>query len=197
MIISQTFSSESAPSSASLKSDLRASKPSRDGFMTLPRNRITVVLDGVTGSYNQGAPFRLCDAFLVGRLIFCVAAVDLRKRRLIQAARGAQHWVPWELSADAATTVLQLKTAKYTVVAAELRPSSVSAETIIAHLPIALVLGGERHGVSASVLELADQIVAIPIGEMSNSLNVAMAGTIVLHAIATKGNFILNDQSGC
>jgi tRNA G18 (ribose-2'-O)-methylase SpoU len=196
MIISQTFSSESAPNGASPKSHLHAAKPSRDLFMALPRNRIIVVLDGVKGSYNQGALFRLCDAFLVEKLVVCAAMVDLRQRRLIQAARGAQHWVPWELSADAATAVRQLKTAKYTVVAAELCPSSVPVETIFARSPIALVLGGERHGVSAGVLELADQIVAIPMAGMSNSLNVAMTGAIVLHAIATKGNFILNDKLG-
>jgi tRNA G18 (ribose-2'-O)-methylase SpoU len=196
MIITQSCPSESPRSGASPKSHLRAEKPSRDRFMVLPRNRITVVLDGVTGSYNQGALFRLCDAFLVEKLVVCAAMIDLRQRRLIQAARGAQHWVPWELSADAATAVRQLKTAKYTVVAAELCPSSEPVETIIAHSPMALVLGGERHGVSAGVLELADQIVAIPMAGMSNSLNVAMTGAILPHAIATKGNFILDDKSG-
>jgi tRNA G18 (ribose-2'-O)-methylase SpoU len=75
--------------------ELRRSKPNRAAFTSLPRNPVTVVLDGVTGNYNLGAIFRLCDAFMVERLIICRTAVSLRKRKLIQAAAGAQRWVPW------------------------------------------------------------------------------------------------------
>ena len=53
------------------------------------------MLDGVTQNYNIGAIFRLCDAFLVQELVICGAKVELHKRRLVQAAQGTQHWVPW------------------------------------------------------------------------------------------------------
>src|ERR1700732_708427 len=53
------------------KAELRRSKPDRTTFAAWPRNPVTVVLDGVTGHYNIGAIFRLCDAFLVERLVIC------------------------------------------------------------------------------------------------------------------------------
>ena len=53
------------------KPELRQSKPSRADFAVQARNPVTVVLDGVRGYYNIGAIFRLCDAFLVERLIIC------------------------------------------------------------------------------------------------------------------------------
>jgi len=56
------------------KPELRIGKPSRTSFVSQPRHPITVVLDGVTGLYNVGAIFRLCDAFLVERLVICGAA---------------------------------------------------------------------------------------------------------------------------
>ena len=37
--------------------ELRRSKPNRAAFTSLPRNPVTVVLDGVTGNYNLGAIF--------------------------------------------------------------------------------------------------------------------------------------------
>ena len=77
------------------KPDLRAGKPSRDQFPTRPRRPIRLILDGVTGNYNVGAIFRLCDAMLVERLIICGPTFDIRKRRVVQAAQGAQNWVPW------------------------------------------------------------------------------------------------------
>jgi tRNA G18 (ribose-2'-O)-methylase SpoU len=49
--------------------ELRRSKPSRADFATRARNPITLVLDGVRQNYNLGAIFRLCDAFLVERLL--------------------------------------------------------------------------------------------------------------------------------
>ncbi len=75
--------------------ELRATKPTSDEFLARPRRPITVVLDGVAQNYNIGAIFRLCDAFLVQQLVICSTKVELHKRRLVQAARGTQHWVPW------------------------------------------------------------------------------------------------------
>ena len=75
--------------------ELRRTKPTRDEFLLRPRRPITVVLDGVTQNYNIGAIFRLCDAFLVQQLVICGTKVELHKRRLVQAAQGTQHWVPW------------------------------------------------------------------------------------------------------
>jgi tRNA (guanosine-2'-O-)-methyltransferase len=68
--------------------ELRRTKSTRDEFLLRPRRPITVVLDGVTQNYNISAIFRLCDAFLVQQLVICGTKVDLRKRRLAQAAQG-------------------------------------------------------------------------------------------------------------
>jgi tRNA (guanosine-2'-O-)-methyltransferase len=73
--------------------ELRHSKPDRTAFAVRRRNPVTVVLDGVTGHYNIGAFFRLCDAFLIERLIICGTVVALRNRKLIQAAAGTERWV--------------------------------------------------------------------------------------------------------
>jgi tRNA G18 (ribose-2'-O)-methylase SpoU len=53
------------------KPELRQSKLSRTEFPAIARAPITVVLDGVSGNYNIGAIFRLCDAFLIERLVIC------------------------------------------------------------------------------------------------------------------------------
>jgi hypothetical protein len=85
--------------------DLRHGKPSRQAFMSQPRQPITVVLDRIRHNYNIGAIFRLCDAFLVERLIIAGVPANLRKRKLVQAAQGAQYWVPWTHAIDPAAAV--------------------------------------------------------------------------------------------
>ncbi len=164
--------------------ELRATKPSRHDFALRQRQPITVVLDGVQSHYNQGAFFRLCDAFLVQRLVICGAAVTLHNRRFVQAAAGTHRWVPWELASDARSVVGLLRQAGHWIVALELSARSVTSEVLQPRFPAVLVMGGEASGVSQNVLDLADQTVAIPMLGMANSLNVATAGAILLHQMA-------------
>ena len=50
-------------------------------------------------------------------------------------------------------------------------------------LPIALVVGHETVGVSKEVLEIADQIVEIPMWGVNKSLNVMVSLGIVLYEV--------------
>jgi tRNA G18 (ribose-2'-O)-methylase SpoU len=166
------------------KPELRRTKLPRADFPAVARSPVTVVLDRVSSNYNLGAIFRLCDAFLAERLIVCGAAVVLRKRKLVQAAKGAERWVPWETAPDAAATVRALKATGHWIAAVELTAASVPVAAMRSRFPAAVVLGNEVHGVSPGVLACADQVVAIPMRGMANSLNVAIAAAIVLHELA-------------
>jgi tRNA G18 (ribose-2'-O)-methylase SpoU len=164
--------------------DLRRPKAKRDEFLALPRRPITVVLDGVHQSYNIGAIFRLCDAFLVERLVICGTTVELRKRKLVQAARGTQHWVPWEGAQSAATAVAAAKSAGAWVVAVEQTSAGVSPEELVPIFPVCLVLGSEMKGVSQEIVDMADATVTLPMLGMANSINVATAAAIVLYRLS-------------
>jgi tRNA G18 (ribose-2'-O)-methylase SpoU len=90
-------------------SELRRTKGARADFLARSRRPITVVLDGVTQNYNIGAIFRLCDAFLVQRLVICDAKIELHKRKLVQAAQGTQRWVPWSQRQQAGEVIADAK----------------------------------------------------------------------------------------
>jgi tRNA G18 (ribose-2'-O)-methylase SpoU len=163
--------------------ELRLSKAGRAAFAAQRRNPVTVVLDCVTGHYNLGAFFRLCDVFLVERLVICGTAVVLRNRRFVQAATGTQRWVPWQEENDAAAFVRAAKAAGQWVAVVELTAASVSPKAMQPRFPAVLVLGSESSGVSEEVLACADQAVAIPMLGMANSLNVATASAIALYEL--------------
>ena len=170
------------------KAELRNDKLQRTEFLAKPRQPITVVLDGVHQNYNIGAIFRLCDAFLVERLILCGSPVNLRNRMLVHAARGTHRWVPWSAVASATEVVTAAKASGAWVVAAEQTMASVAPRAVTMRFPAILVLGGETTGVSQEVLEMADAIVAIPMLGMANSLNVSTAAAILLYALSPPGN---------
>ena len=165
------------------KRELRQSKPDRAAFRSMSRNPITIILDGVHQAYNVGAIFRLCDAFLVERLIICGSPVRLHRRRLVQAAAGTQGWVPWEEASNAVAAVQRAKAAGYWIAAVELTTDSVHPRAMKARFPAALVLGAEKLGVSQEVLSMVDKTVTIPMRGMANSLNVATAAAIMLHEL--------------
>lgn len=165
---------------------LRQSKVHRDKFLLVPRQPITVVLDGVKQNYNLGAIFRLCDAFLVERLVICGTAVILRKRRLVQAAQGTQHWVPWEQRSSAIATVAAAKGSGALIVVAEQTTASIPPDRVKPAFPACLVLGSEHAGVSQEIVNLADVVVAIPMLGMANSLNVATSAAIFLYWLSLR-----------
>jgi tRNA G18 (ribose-2'-O)-methylase SpoU len=161
--------------------ELRLWKPDRQHFLGLPRQPITLLLDGVHRNYNLGAIFRLADAFMLEQLIICGTLLDLRKRKLVQAARGTQHWVPWVAAKNAASAVAATKAVGAWVLVVEQTSSSLPPEAIMPTFPICLVLGSEGRGVSQDIIDVADAAVSIPMLGMGNSLNVASAAAIILY----------------
>jgi hypothetical protein len=105
--------------------ELRATKPKREEFLARPRRPVTVVLDGVSQNFNIDAIFRLCDGFPVRELVICGTKVQLHKRRLVQAAQGTQHWVPWSERQHASEAVGDAKAGGAWVLVAEQTTASV------------------------------------------------------------------------
>ena len=166
------------------KPALRRTKPARAAFAAARRRPITVVLDGIHQNYNIGAIFRLCDAFLVERLVICGTKVNLRKRRLVQAASGSQRWVPWQQMENAAAAVEAAKAAAAWIVVAEQTTGSDTPEQLAPTFPVCLVMGSEIAGVSQEVVDIADAAVTIPMLGMANSINVATAAAILLYRLS-------------
>lgn len=161
-------------------------RPPRHEIPKLPRRPIRVVLDGVSYLPNIGTMFRLCDAFRVERLYVCGYDLEPHRRRLLSAAAGTVGWVPWESRPDAEGVARESRAAGYLVAAIELAEGSVAPEAMRCDAPLCLVIGAERHGVSAGVLSIADQCVEIPSDGVGGSINLTTAAAIVLYAASRK-----------
>lgn len=166
------------------REDLRRPKMDRHEFMSQPRRPITVVLDRVHQNYNIGAIFRLCDAFLVERLIIAGTTVNLRKRKLVQAARGTQYWVPYTQATNTADVVTEAKAAGAKVIIVEQTTKGIRPENLSVSGRICMILGAEDGGIDQKIADMADLAVTIPMLGMANSLNVASAAAIVLHRLS-------------
>ena len=168
------------------RQDLRQRKPARNHFDSLERQRIALVLDGVVGTYNQGAIFRLCDAFLLEKVHFCGVELQLSHRRFLKAARGTHGWVPHGHAEDIELVLQGYRERGYQIVAVEQCQGSQALADVVFETSVCLVLGGELTGVSQSIIDAADVVAELPSMGMANSLNVAMSAGIAVYAAVHK-----------
>ena len=165
------------------REDLRDRKGPRKQFRARSRQPITIVLDGVLGTYNQGAIFRLCDAFLIEKVHFCKTTIHSKHRRFLKSARGTQKWVPYTDGENCLELVRDYRQKGYQIVVAEQCTGSTPALTAQYNSPVCLVLGGELAGVSQDVVDAADLVVEFPCHGMANSINVSMTAAMLVYAV--------------
>ncbi|WP_299677385.1 TrmH family RNA methyltransferase [uncultured Dokdonia sp.] len=146
---------------------------------------IILICDHLKGPANIGAIFRLCDAFQVSEIIFSGVAIDINSNRLKKTARNTQRMVRFRESENLAITLEKLHTASYTSIALEITAKSIDIkqfDTSKLH-KIALIIGDENYGVSATVLEKVHHTLHIPMYGDNSSMNVAQATAIALYAL--------------
>jgi tRNA G18 (ribose-2'-O)-methylase SpoU len=141
-----------------------------------------VVLNNIRSLYNVGSIFRTSDAFGVTKIYLCGITGTPENPRLRKTALAGLHAVDWEYKKSALRTVKWLKSQGYYVVCLEITEESRALHPLPNH-PIALVLGHERRGVDESILNLADEVVSIPMLGRGKSLNVAVAYGIAAHTL--------------
>ena len=145
---------------------------------------VALVLHDIADPGNAGTLIRSAEAF--GAACVCVGstAVDPYNEKLIRASMGSIFRVPlccyerWDDLAAAA------RDASLTIAGAEAGASDVRSVTL--PLRCALVVGHERHGLPGAI----QFRIGIPQFPSAESLNAAVAGSLLLYEIARAGRTI-------
>lgn len=144
----------------------------------LPAGAFLAYLDGIEDPYNFGYALRSlyaagCDGVLVGERSWMSAAGVVAR-----ASAGTSELLPLFRCEPLAAAEL-LRAHGYRVVCAGI-PNSVSYEQSDLKKPLLLVIGGEKRGISAGLLALADTVVRIDYGrDFRGSLSTAAATAIL------------------
>ena len=141
---------------------------------------VIVALDNVQDPGNMGTIIRLCDWFGVETLLCNTQTVDCYNPKVVQASMGsltrvAVHYL--DLAAFLTTTALPV----YTM---DLEGENLYTATF--PKDCILILGNEANGISSEVSALANVAITIPRfsqHQRTESLNVAMAGAIILSEV--------------
>ncbi len=142
---------------------------------------LVLVLDGVRDPGNAGTLLRSAEAVGVEMALFGPGTVDAFNGKVVRAAMGAHMRLPLrELSSWEA--LRSLLPAAMPLYVAEM-DARLSYDSVAWREPAALIVGGEAEGASAAAHAEATAI-RIPMHAPVESLNAAMAGTIVLFEAA-------------
>ena len=160
---------------------LRQSQP-YEAFQRLPA---TVVLDSIRSLYNVGSFFRTADA-AGARLLLCGYTGAPPHRGVAKTALGAERSVEWERRSTAVEALKELRRSGHEIAVVETALHAVDLFDWRPRFPVAVVFGNEVEGVSAETSGLADLHVRLPMLGAKQSLNVAVAGGVVLFELLRK-----------
>jgi TrmH family RNA methyltransferase len=141
---------------------------------------LVVVADRVQDPGNLGTMMRTALAFGATGLILTKGSVDAFNPKVVRSAAGALFALPFAENQSIEDAVSLCRERGLSILALSADGTSVLNE-IDLKKPSALLLGNEANGLDEAVERDADKMVAIPMAEKSESLNVAIANAVVLY----------------
>jgi TrmH family RNA methyltransferase len=146
--------------------------------------QLIAILDQARDPGNGGTVLRAADAAGADAVIFTTDSVDLYNPKLVRSTAGSILHVPCVIEQDPKELIAALKAAGIQVFAASAGGKLITEMGEQLSKPTAWIFGNEAHGVSEEMLEMADEIVALPIYGAAESLNLATAASVCLYASA-------------
>ena len=141
-----------------------------------------VYLEGIEDPYNFGYAIRSLYAAGVSGVILPHRNWMTAGGVVARASAGASECLPI-FQAEGEDAVKLFKEANYTVLCAGIR-DSVSVFDEHFPYPVLLVIGGEKRGISRTLLDAADRVVRIDYGrDFNGSLSAASAATVMAFEI--------------
>lgn len=150
-----------------------------DLHLAAKKSPFLVVAEAIEKPGNLGTILRSSDAVGLDALLVCDRCTDIHNPNVVRASVGTLFTVP-VAETEGKQTLQWLKSKKIAIVAAT---PSAKLEFTEADLsgPVAIAVGTEQLGLSSLWMSEADIQVRIPMCGIADSLNVAMATTLLLY----------------
>lgn len=159
-----------------------ATIPPRPAIASLTGEGPVIVAVGVSDPGNLGTLLRSAEASGCAGVVCCGESVDVYNPKVVRASAGAVFGIPIvaprpRVVNDPIETLGELRDAGRLLYGAT--AGGTPAPSVDLTAKVALVLGNEAHGLSDEILALVDGVISIPMAGAVESLNVAMAGTVL------------------
>lgn len=140
-----------------------------------------LLLDRIQDPGNLGTIIRTADAAGFDAVILGEGTVDVYNDKVIRSTQGSIFHIP-VIRDNLIERILNLKKEGFSIWASALTNSK-DFHTVKTNDKVALIVGNEGSGIQHDLLDLADELVKIPIYGKAESLNVSIAAGILMYHI--------------
>lgn len=141
--------------------------------------RRVLVCDRLGDPGNLGTLLRSAAAFRFELVVMTAGSAEATNPKSIRAGMGAFFRLPVVEDVDDAKLVSELKRRGYKIYNADVKGKYISGSLPVAE-KMALVIGSEASGTGAALAAEANYHIKIPMAKHTESLNSAMAGTVLM-----------------
>ena len=157
--------------------------PKTTSLESLCKNNRTILwCENISDPGNLGTLLRSAMAFKVGGIILSGTSADIFNPKVVRSSAGAVFCLSF-YQASTMEIIAGIKNRNGYLMAADIR-----GENWYKNLPslkkipsLIIAVGSEADGLSADIINKADSITALPISDRTESLNVAVAGSIMMN----------------
>ena len=148
----------------------------REQKIIFKQTEVILVLDDINDPGNLGTIIRMCDWFGVKQIVCSENTVDIYNPKVVQATMGSL----FRVNVLYINLVKYLRTVNTLIYGAYMNGENIRNSNL--DRDSHLVMGNEANGISTEVSEfITDKIAINNIGGKAESLNVAVATSILLH----------------
>lgn len=142
-------------------------------------SRKILICDGIGDPGNLGTLIRSAAAFRFDLVVTTAGSAEAGNPKTIRAGMGAFFRIPVIDGVDAGELAGELRTAGYTIYNADVKGKYIQPSLPVADR-LALVVGSEASGTGAVLAAEARFRIKVPMAKNVESLNSAMAGTVLM-----------------
>jgi len=153
----------------------------------ITENCLLLLCEALADPGNAGMLIRTANAAGASGVIFTQGCADLYSPKVIRAAAGAIFHIPCLEHSDALAVIQLLKSHRVVIAAAHLK-GRITPYNADLKQACCIMIGSEASGLSPELSALADIIIKIPMKAKAESLNAAVAGSILLYEAVRQRN---------
>ena len=155
--------------------------------------QLGLILERLQDPGNLGTILRTALAAGVDGVWLSDDSVDSDSPKVLRSSAGASFYLPVAISYDLIKTITEAQSHGIHVIAT----TSVAAQTywnLNWNQPSLILLGNEGSGLSDELLSLADEQVMIPLDSRVESLNVAIASSLLIYEAIRQRQLLTNNN---
>lgn len=157
--------------------------PSYEWKHILKKDGLYLLLESIQDPGNLGTMFRAAEGAGVDGILMNESCVDLFNPKTIRSTMGSIYRVPFYIAKDFKEAIFNLKKENIMIYAAHLKGEA-SYDVMDYTKASGFLIGNEGNGLSDEIAALASEYVKIPMQGKVESLNAAIASSLLIYEAA-------------